>query len=216
MPSVAGKKRLPTISWATPSPSGTSASASPGRPARAKTDRHGNSPQALRRERIRAANGRQVHVNCGGARAWACEPAGRWPDWGQVKPDHGVPAAHKAETRRKPVALNRPAGMGTLQRYSSRVDARGWPVWLPWSDHGRSSVVADHGRAEGVGLGDAGSPAGCDRCKNLHRQRNQDYGQKIPQPPAHRQVTHPIKPNNHQQSPSRGGVPGIMLNAAMK
>src|SRR5258706_14800869 len=34
IPSVAGKKRLPTISWATPPPRGTSASASPGRPAR--------------------------------------------------------------------------------------------------------------------------------------------------------------------------------------
>src|ERR1700737_1682663 len=36
IPSVAGKKRLPTISWATPSLRGTSSTASPGRPARKK------------------------------------------------------------------------------------------------------------------------------------------------------------------------------------
>ena len=33
--------------------------------------RHENSPHLLSSERIEAANGRQVHVNCGGARAWA-------------------------------------------------------------------------------------------------------------------------------------------------
>src|SRR5258705_3683496 len=51
IPSVAGKKRLPTISWATPPPRGTSASASPGRPAR-KRRVDIKILRKLRRERI--------------------------------------------------------------------------------------------------------------------------------------------------------------------
>ena len=39
-----------------------------------KTDRHENSPQLLSRESMSAADGRQVHVSCGGARAWVFEP----------------------------------------------------------------------------------------------------------------------------------------------
>src|SRR5258705_3154865 len=51
IPSVAGKKRLPTISWATPPPRGTSASASPGRPVR-KRRVDIKILRKLRRERI--------------------------------------------------------------------------------------------------------------------------------------------------------------------
>jgi hypothetical protein len=51
---------------------------------------------------------------------------------------------------------------------------------------GRSSVVTDRSRMEGIGRGDAGGPARSDRCQDLHRQGNQDYRKKIPQPPAHR------------------------------
>src|SRR5258708_15967059 len=69
MPSVAGKKRLPTISWATLPPRGMSASASPGRPAR-KRRMDMKFSAKLTRERIGTADGRQVHVNGGGALGW--------------------------------------------------------------------------------------------------------------------------------------------------
>src|SRR5712671_3780194 len=73
MPSVAGKKRLPTISCATLSPRGMSTMANPERPARQRRIDM-KILRKLKHERIWAANGRQVHVNTGGARAWACEP----------------------------------------------------------------------------------------------------------------------------------------------
>src|SRR5438105_11017316 len=68
IPSVAGKKRLPTISWATLPPRGTSAMANPERLARKRRIDMKILPK-LSRERIATANGRQVHVNGGGARA---------------------------------------------------------------------------------------------------------------------------------------------------
>src|ERR1700752_5223416 len=65
-------------------------------------------------------------------------------------------------------------------------------------------AVTDYGPAEGVGGRDAGGPAGTDRRKNLHRKRDQDYGQKILQPPMHRQ-THPWRSNHRQSRKSRSG-----------
>lgn len=61
-------------------------------------------------------------------------------------------------------------------------------VTLPASRAG--IAVADGGGREWIGQGKARRPAGPDRCKNLHQQGNQDYGQKNLQPPAHRK-THP-------------------------
>src|SRR5262249_11004582 len=40
-------------------------------------------------------------------------------------------------------------------------------------------AMADRGHAEGIGSGDACSPTRRDRRENLHRQGNQDYGQKL-------------------------------------
>ena len=70
MPIVAGKKRFPTISWASRSTEWNERYREPWQARAPKTDRHENSPQVLSRERVRTANGRQVHVDCGGARAW--------------------------------------------------------------------------------------------------------------------------------------------------
>jgi hypothetical protein len=42
-----------------------------------------------------------------------------------------------------------------------------------------SVAVADHSRAEGVGCRNARRPAGGNRRKNLHREGEQDYGQKV-------------------------------------
>ena len=76
-------------------------------------------------------------------------------------------------------------------------------------------AVADHRRAEGIGSGDASSPARRDRRENLHRKRNQDYGQKVLQPPAHRNTQSEARITTSRVR-SRGGVPGIILHAAMK
>src|SRR5437667_8271692 len=46
----------------------------PGKARAPKANRHKTSPQVWCRESIWTANSRQVHVNRGGARAWACEP----------------------------------------------------------------------------------------------------------------------------------------------
>ena len=48
-----------------------------------------------------------------------------------------------------------------------------------------ATAVADHGRGKWIGGCNGGRPARPDRCKNLHRQGDQDYGQKILQPSAH-------------------------------
>jgi hypothetical protein len=50
---------------------------------------------------------------------------------------------------------------------------------------GRTIAVADDGASERIGGRDGRRPARADRCKNLHRQGNQDNWQKILQP-AHR------------------------------
>jgi hypothetical protein len=50
----------------------------------------------------------------------------------------------------------------------------------------RSGVaMADHGRVERIGRGDAGGPRCADRREYLRQHRNQDDWQKFPQPPAH-------------------------------
>src|SRR6266480_7762939 len=51
---------------------------------------------------------------------------------------------------------------------------------------GRSPVVTDRSRMQGIGGGDAGGPTCSDRRQDLHRQGNQDDRKKFPQPPAHR------------------------------
>ena len=43
----------------------------------------------------------------------------------------------------------------------------------------RRIAMADHGCAEGVGSRNGGYPAGRNRRKNLHREGEQDYGQKV-------------------------------------
>jgi len=50
---------------------------------------------------------------------------------------------------------------------------------------GRSRVVTDRSRMQGIGGGDAGGPTCSDRRQDLHGQGNQDDRQEIPQPPAH-------------------------------
>jgi hypothetical protein len=50
---------------------------------------------------------------------------------------------------------------------------------------GRTIAVANDGAGERIGRRDGRRPACADRCKNLHRQGNQDDWQKILQP-AHR------------------------------
>ena len=49
----------------------------------------------------------------------------------------------------------------------------------PLGHASRSIAVADQGRADGVGCRNARCPAGANRRKNLHRQGEQDYGQKV-------------------------------------
>src|SRR5437879_12553576 len=56
---------------------------------------------------------------------------------------------------------------------------------------GRSRVVTDRGRMQGIGGGDAGGPTCSDRRQDLHRQGNQDDRKKFPQPPAH-QLSPPV------------------------
>jgi hypothetical protein len=75
---------------------------------------------------------------------------------------------------------------------------------------GSRIAMADHGLREGIGGRNAGGPASPDRRQNLHRQRKQDYGQKILQPPMHRQ-THPLPPNHRQSRESRSGS-GFILS----
>jgi hypothetical protein len=68
----------------------------------------------------------------------------------------------------------------------------------------RGSAMADDGAGERVGGRDGRRPACADRCKDLHRQGNQNNWQKILQP-AHR---NPIRLTNlnHQGGPkSRRG-----------
>ena len=78
---------------------------------------------------------------------------------------------------------------------------------------GSRIAMTNHGPREGVGSCNAGRPAGADRCKYLHRQRKQDYGEKILEPPSHRN-THP-SPLNHRQSPeSRSGSLHYLAGAA--
>ena len=64
-------------------------------------------------------------------------------------------------------------------------------------------AVADNSRSKGVGHGNAGSPACCDRCKNLNRQSKQDYGQKRLQPPAHHNTHHSSLTTCRVGSPDR-------------
>src|SRR5215475_10160042 len=83
IPIVAGKKRLPTISWAIVEVMGTSAMPSPGRPARKKRMSIGylrncrfvvdSCGQGLLPSVL--ANGREPHIDNGGARALVLEPA---------------------------------------------------------------------------------------------------------------------------------------------
>src|SRR5262249_61745850 len=80
---------------------------------------------------------------------------------------------------------------------------------------GRSIAVTDHSRSEGVGRGDARGPAGRDRRENLHRQRNQDYGQKVLQPPAHR-ITIGRSEYPPAESEVEAWFPSIISHVAMK
>lgn len=75
-------------------------------------------------------------------------------------------------------------------------------------------AMADYGRCKRVGGSNTCRPAGCDRSENLHRQRNQDYGQKVLQPPAHRK-THPRATIAPCQVQSRDGAPGLIPHVAM-
>ena len=80
---------------------------------------------------------------------------------------------------------------------------------------GSGIAMADHRCAQRIGMHDARSPAGRDRRENLHRQRHQDYGQKLLQPPAHHNTIQ--RQNNHLQSPkSRRGSRKLVCQAGMK
>jgi hypothetical protein len=69
---------------------------------------------------------------------------------------------------------------------------------------GSRIAVTNHSVCERVGRSNARRPACADRCKYLHRQRKQDYGQKILQLPSHRN-THPLPSNHRQSRKSRSG-----------
>jgi len=43
-----------------------------------------------------------------------------------------------------------------------------------------AGVMADGRRGQGIGSNDTGSPAGRDRCQNLHRQGHQDDRKEFP------------------------------------
>ena len=54
---------------------------------------------------------------------------------------------------------------------------------------GSRIVVADEGRPQGIGSGDAGGPSGGNRRQDLHHQCDQHDRKKFLQPPAHHEPT---------------------------
>ena len=145
----------------------------------------------------------------GGARACACEPA-REANRSGVNSVHATCAGSRSSDIAAEVcgtSTGTPV-CSTLQTEQQPSWAR-WLVWSVLAGSGIAATVADDGAGERIGGGDAGRPACADGRKNLHHQRNQDYGKKILQP-AHRK---PILPSNliTLRVRSRDQVPGTML-----
>ena len=139
----------------------------------------------------------------GGARACAWEPARAF-----VSRKAKSNQATRSATRSTAIAadlrhIDRRAGLQhAANRTASVMGAVAGLVGLPCT--GRTIAVADDGAGERIGGRDARRPACADRCKNLHRQGNQDNWQKILQ---RRRIANPSASDlNHHESPkSRSG-----------
>jgi len=120
---------------------------------------------------------------------------------GKIEPSHLLGNPIDVD-RRDLWDVDRCAGLQhAANRAASVMGAVAGLIGLPCT--GRGVAVADDGAGEWIGGRDARRPACADRCKNLHRQGNQDDWQKILQP-AHRKSIR-FRPN-HQESPkSRSG-----------
>src|SRR5437899_12668580 len=144
----------------------------------------------------------------GGRRARLRVRAGasvRQPE-GKIEP--GRPLGNPIDGDRRDLRhIDRRAGLEhAANRTASVMGAVAALIVLPGT--GRTIAVADDGAGERIGGRDARRPACADRCKNLHHQGNQDYGQKFLQP-SHR------KPSDSDlitmRVRSREQVPGTML-----
>ena len=133
---------------------------------------------ALICERIRTANGRQVHVNSGGARAWAWNRFGNRRSGARVEPDQGLRVAHMAPAQ--PLCG---VSADALACATQQIEqAPSWALMIAGLARvARGSAArTDRGRAQRIGGRDTGRPAGRDRRKNLHRQRYQNDRKKFP------------------------------------
>lgn len=100
-------------------------------------------------------------------------------------PDDGCDPAVEAEAGRDLGRLDRSAGMQHATERAAALLGALRHSGLVILTCPAAAAMADGGRQR-IGCGNARSPTGRNRRKNLHRQRNQDYGQKFLEPPAHR------------------------------
>jgi len=124
---------------------------------------------------------RRIRSGKGRWRARLLRGTGTGAGWIEPKlaPHHGGGVAFERDYRcRRLRGINWRAGVqdATEGAAAALEVLRGRPIAL---GPGRSVAVADHSRAEGVGCRNARRPAGSNRRKNLHREGDQDYGQKV-------------------------------------